>query len=122
MSTAICRWRAKGSKPRSRPEREALPLSWTATRVEAGVRRGAPIRLFVDGREISAFAGESVAAALLAAGIRALRETGREHAPRGLFCGMGVCFDCLVSVDGRPNLRACMTPVAEGMRVETRRS
>jgi predicted molibdopterin-dependent oxidoreductase YjgC len=97
-------------------------LSWTATRVEAGVRRSRPVRLSVDGREIVAFAGETIATALLAAGVRAMRETGREHAPRGLFCGMGVCFECLVSVDGRPNVRACVTPLVEGMRVVTRRT
>jgi predicted molibdopterin-dependent oxidoreductase YjgC len=76
----------------------------------------------VDGRAIGAFAGETVATALLAAGIRAVRESPSERAPRGLFCGMGVCFECLVQVDGRPNLRACVTPVAEGMRVVTRRT
>jgi predicted molibdopterin-dependent oxidoreductase YjgC len=97
-------------------------LSWSATRLEDGVRRGAAVRLSVDGRGIPAFAGESVAAALLAAGIRALRETGREKAPRGLYCGMGVCFECLVQIDGRPNLRACMTSVADGMHVVTRQT
>ena len=102
---------------RPRSKREDPRLSWTATRVETAVRRGRPVRLFVDGREIAAFAGETIATALLAAGIRAMRETGREQAPRGLFCGMGVCFECLVSVDGRPNVRACVTPVVDGMRV-----
>ena len=97
-------------------------LSWTATRLGDGVHRGAAVRLSVDGREIVAYAGESVATALLASGIRVVRETGREQAPRGLFCGMGVCFECLVSIDGRPNLRACMTPVADGMRVVTRQT
>ena len=41
-------------------------------------------------------------------------------APRGIFCGMGVCFDCLVTVDGLAEQRACMTPVRRGMRVQTR--
>jgi predicted molibdopterin-dependent oxidoreductase YjgC len=101
---------------------EDFPLSWTATRLEDGVRRGDPVRLSLDGREIGAFAGESVATALLASGVRVVRETAREQAPRGLFCGMGVCFECLVTIDGRPNLRACMTPVADGMRVVTRKA
>jgi aerobic-type carbon monoxide dehydrogenase small subunit (CoxS/CutS family) len=60
-----------------------------------------------------------VAAALLAAGKRSLRVTPRRGEPRGLFCGMGVCFDCLVEVDGRPSVRACRTTVKAGMRVET---
>ncbi len=83
----------------------------------AGVARGAPLRLLFEGRELTAYLGESVAAALLAAGVRTLGH-GPDGGPRGLYCGMGACFECRVTVDGRPNLRACMTPVAPGMRVE----
>lgn len=74
----------------------------------------------VDGRPVAARPGMTVAAALLAAGRRTWRRTA-QGAPRGLFCGMGVCFDCLLTVDGAPNVRACVTPVAPGMRVETER-
>ena len=81
----------------------------------------APLRLTFDGRPITARPGQSVAAALLAAGIRAWRTTRRRGRPRGLFCGIGVCHDCLMVVDGRPNVRACMTPVSEGMRAEIQR-
>jgi predicted molibdopterin-dependent oxidoreductase YjgC len=77
------------------------------------------IRLTFDGVGLRAVAGQTVAAALMAAGRRAWRLTSRRGEPRGLFCGMGVCYDCLVRVDGRPNVRACLAPVAEGMRVET---
>ncbi len=90
------------------------------TRIEAGVRRGAPLRITFEGLEIPAHEGESVAAALLAAGIRTLRHTERNGAPRGLFCGMGICFECRMMIDGRPNLRACMTPVRAGMRVRSK--
>ena len=69
-----------------------------------------------DGRPVPARRGESVAAALTAAGITTLRTT-RSDRPRGLFCGMGVCQDCLVEIDGRPNLRACMTKVDGPMAV-----
>lgn len=69
-----------------------------------------------EGQEIIAQEGQSLAAALTQAGIRAFRETAKD-AQRGIFCGMGVCQDCLVSVDGTPNLRACMTPVQDGMNV-----
>jgi predicted molibdopterin-dependent oxidoreductase YjgC len=72
----------------------------------------------VDGRLISAEAGQTVAAALIGAGIVVFRHTPA-GAPRGLFCGMGVCFDCLVTVDGLAEQRACMTPVQRGMRVQT---
>jgi aerobic-type carbon monoxide dehydrogenase small subunit (CoxS/CutS family) len=60
--------------------------------------------------------GQTVAAALLASGRRVLRRTAT-GAPRGVFCGMGVCFDCLVTVDGQADRRACITPARPGMRV-----
>ena len=72
---------------------------------------GPPVRLRFDGREIEALEGETIAAALAAADIVAVRQA-RSGAPRGPFCGMGVCFDCLVTVDGRPSQRACLTKVA----------
>jgi predicted molibdopterin-dependent oxidoreductase YjgC len=73
----------------------------------------------VDGRLIPTEAGQTVAAALIGAGIVVFRHTPA-GAPRGIFCGMGVCFDCLVTVDGLAEQRACMTPVQRGMRVQTR--
>ena len=76
------------------------------------------MRLLFDGREIEALQGETVAAALAANEIVAVRQT-RSGAPRGPYCGMGVCFDCLVVIDGEPSRRACVTFAAEGMRVET---
>ena len=60
-------------------------------------------------RAVSAFAGETVAAVLLAEGIRVLRYTTKRGEPRGVYCGMGICFDCLVTLNGRPNVRACQT-------------
>lgn len=73
--------------------------------------------ILVDGQPIPARGGQTVAAALLAAGQRVLRYTP-QGAPRGLFCGMGVCFDCLVIVDGQIAQRACLTPVRSGMQVQ----
>jgi NADH dehydrogenase/NADH:ubiquinone oxidoreductase subunit G len=78
-----------------------------------------PLTVEVDGELVAAYAGESVATVLLALGQQVFRHTERKHAPRGLYCGMGVCFDCLVTIDGIENVRACMTPVAEGMVIET---
>lgn len=69
------------------------------------------IEITVDDATILARPGESLAAAMTAAGIRAFRSTA-SGAERGIFCGMGVCEDCLVEVDGKPNRRACMTKVA----------
>jgi len=79
----------------------------------------APIRIVFEGRNVTAAPGQSVAAALLAAGIFRLRSTSASAAPRGAYCMMGVCFDCLLVVDGVLNTQACMTQVRDGMLVET---
>jgi sarcosine oxidase subunit alpha len=73
----------------------------------------------IDGRPTPAHEGETVAAVLLAEGHRKFRHADKTAAPRGIFCGMGVCYDCLVTVDGVPNVRACMTQVRNGMVIET---
>ena len=80
---------------------------------------GATLTLKVDGKEIRARLGDTVAAALLAAGIERCRTTPVSGAPRAPYCLMGVCFDCLVSIDGIGSRQACLTPVRDGMRVET---
>ena len=81
-----------------------------------GLERGPAIRLTVDGRRVIAYAGETLAAVLLAEGHAATRRT-RGGSPRGVYCGMGVCFECLVVVDGVPNTRACVTWVRNGMEI-----
>ena len=73
----------------------------------------------VDGRLVPAESGQTIAAALIGAGIAVFGHTAT-GAPRGIFCGMGVCFDCLVTVDSLADQRACMTPARRGMRVQTR--
>jgi sarcosine oxidase subunit alpha len=77
------------------------------------------IQIQVDGKPIEAYEGETIAAALLASGIRIFHLSRKNKEPRGLFCGMGVCYECLVTVDGTNDVRACLTPVIEGMQVET---
>lgn len=72
-----------------------------------------------DGRSIGFEPGQSIGAALTAAGVRSWRTTRLAGRPRGLFCGIGICFDCLVVVDGRPNERACLTPASDGASVTT---
>ncbi len=81
----------------------------------------AVVRLTLDGRPIEARAGDTVAAALLAAGIDTCRTTPVSGAPRAPYCMMGVCFDCLVTVDGVGNRQGCLVPVAEGMAVAIQR-
>lgn len=75
--------------------------------------------IIVDGKAIPAIEGEPIAAALLAAGIRKFRVTERDKKPRGIYCGIGCCTDCIMTVDGQPNVRTCVTPVRNGMIVET---
>jgi aerobic-type carbon monoxide dehydrogenase small subunit (CoxS/CutS family) len=72
-----------------------------------------------NGASCHATPGESLAAALLSSGVRSLRRSRRTGEPRGVYCGIGLCFDCIVTVDGRPNARACMTLAEDGMRVES---
>src|SRR5208283_1067413 len=79
---------------------------------------GAAISIRFDGQDIPALAGETVAAALSAAGIVTFRRTPG-GAPRGLHCGMGACFDCVVTIDGRIGQRACLAKVADGMQVNS---
>jgi predicted molibdopterin-dependent oxidoreductase YjgC len=80
-----------------------------------------PVAVTIDGEPFEARAGDSVAAALLASGRVASCITPIAGAPRGPFCMMGACFDCLVTLDGVPNQQACMVSVAPGMRIETQR-
>lgn len=84
----------------------------------ASVPRGVEVRIFVNGKSHKAFEGESVHAALLAAGYRTLRKTAKLQRPRGFFCGMGVCYDCIVTINGIPNQRACMTLVENRMEIK----
>ena len=74
-----------------------------------------------DGQTISAREGDSVAAALMAAGVRALRNTPVSRVPRGPYCLMGVCFECLVEIDGVQNVQSCMVEASDGMRVRSMR-
>jgi predicted molibdopterin-dependent oxidoreductase YjgC len=77
------------------------------------------ITLHVDGKKITAYEGEMIATALVAAGYKAFRYTSKSGEPRGIFCAIGRCTDCVMEVNGRPNVRTCVTPVEEGMRVST---
>ncbi len=72
-----------------------------------------------DGRPVPFTHGQTVGAALWANGVRSWRRTRVAGRPRGLFCGIGVCFDCLVEVDGRPDQRACLVPARPGALVRT---
>jgi NADPH-dependent 2,4-dienoyl-CoA reductase/sulfur reductase-like enzyme len=79
---------------------------------------GQSITFQFDGQTIKALEGETIAAALSAVGITTFRHTP-SGAPRGAFCGMGACYDCVVTVDDRIRQRACMTPAVDGMTVSS---
>lgn len=87
-----------------------------------GSQRGPTFTFRFDGDPVVAHSGETVAAALLAAGHRELRRTRVDGSPRGLFCAIGTCFDCLVTVDGSGPVRACLTPASRDLEVERPRA
>lgn len=82
---------------------------------------GAAVTVSLDGQPVEAREGDSVAAALLAAGIEHCRTTPVSGAPRAPYCMMGVCFDCLVTVDGVGNRQGCLVQVREGMQIRMQR-
>lgn len=75
----------------------------------------------VDGKEIVAFKGEMIASALWANGIRIFRYTNKLKQPRSIFCAIGRCTDCVMTVNNIPNIRTCVTQVEDGMRIVTQR-
>jgi len=83
------------------------------------ITRGAPFEIEVDGQPVMAYEGETLATAMQAAGIRAFATHAQPHPSSRLFCGMGTCYQCLVTVDGQPNYQACRTLARPGMKVET---
>jgi predicted molibdopterin-dependent oxidoreductase YjgC len=83
------------------------------------LREREEITIYFDGKPLTARKDEPVAAALLAAGIRVFRTTKKRGESRGVFCAIGRCTDCMMTVDGVPNVRTCVTPVREGMDVRT---
>ncbi len=76
-------------------------------------------RLVVNGQPATAAPGDTVATALLLAGVGPFRRTMKSAAPRAAYCGMGVCFECLVTIDGVGNRQACLEPVHDGMVIKT---
>jgi predicted molibdopterin-dependent oxidoreductase YjgC len=94
-------------------------MAVTETHPILGERQRKTGPFWFDGRELKGYIGEPIAVSLLANGIRAFRTTEKKQEPRGLFCGIGQCNDCVVVVNGIPNVRSCVTLLEEGMRVES---
>jgi len=77
------------------------------------------LTIFFDGKPVKGYEGQTVAAILMENGVRTFRYTAKRREPRGLYCGIGQCTDCIMIIDGVPNTKACMTFAKEGMRTET---
>ncbi|WP_040226997.1 (2Fe-2S)-binding protein [Bhargavaea cecembensis] len=76
------------------------------------------VKFLFNGKEYEGIENEPIAAALLANGVRTLRRHEESGSPRGIYCNIGHCFECRVTVDGEQGVRACLTPVKDGMVVK----
>ncbi|MDP2699775.1 (2Fe-2S)-binding protein [Thalassospira sp.] len=81
-----------------------------------------PVSIEFEGQKIDVEQGETVAAALMLAGKRKFQESAVSHAGRGPFCLMGVCFECLVEINGTPNRQACMILAEDGMKIRIQKA
>jgi hypothetical protein len=90
-----------------------------AVRLDDGA--ASPITVFVEGAPVAVRAGDTAAVAAMLAGVTATRLSPVSNRPRAPYCMMGVCFECLMVIDGEPSRQACLEPVREGMRIEVQR-
>ena len=90
--------------------------------VQEEVQRGESFEIEADGERILAYKGETIAAALLAAGKRVCNKTAKKNKPRGMYCGIGICFGCLMIVNGKANTRVCQTLASPNCKVQTQTS
>jgi predicted molibdopterin-dependent oxidoreductase YjgC len=88
-------------------------------RVQEGVEKIKSFEIEVDGDRILAYEGETVAAAMLAAGKRVFNRTSKKKEARGIYCGIGLCFGCLMIINGNSNMRACQTLATPNCKVQT---
>ena len=105
-----------------RTRARSLQVDFNLTREPPSQTNPPTLTILFNGTPVPASPGESAAAALLAAGIQATRQTPVSNTPRGPFCMMGACFDCLATVDGISNTQLCLTPTRNGMTIETQQS
>lgn len=96
-----------------------MPNASEFPRIETGAAEWVEVE--VDGQPIQVRAGDSAAAAVLAAGLLPSRSTPVNSSPRAPYCMMGVCFECLLEIDGMENVQGCMTEVRPGMQIRRQR-
>lgn len=82
------------------------------------VERGDPIAIYINDESVDAYPGETLAAVILAAGYDIMRKTIFSENPRGYYCGMGICCECMVELDDGSRVKACQTLVEDGMKVK----
>lgn len=82
-------------------------------------KKGKAVTFYCDDELINGFEGETIAAALHAAGVKVLKHSIKHHRPRGFYCAIGNCSSCLMEVNDIPNVRVCTEPLVAGMRVKT---
>lgn len=83
------------------------------------LKRGKPVLITVNQKNVTAYEGELVSTVLHCEGIRVFQRKHMNGRPSGIYCGMGICYECLVKINGVPNIRACQTPVEDGMIIST---
>jgi predicted molibdopterin-dependent oxidoreductase YjgC len=83
------------------------------------IKKGRLVTFHYNGQSMEGYEGEPIAVALKASGVLIHRYTKKLHKPRGIFCAIGRCTDCVMVVDGIPNVRTCVTPLKEGMVILT---
>jgi len=81
------------------------------------IERNEEITIKVNGKNVKAYSGETLLAVLIASGFKQIKRSPILNEKRGGLCGMGVCYECLVTVNGEKNLRACMQDVSQGMEI-----
>jgi len=95
-------------------------MNWISEHPILGtIEKGQIVTFFLDGKLMEGCEGEPIAVAIKANGIMIHRYTQKNHEPRGIFCAIGRCTDCVMIVDGVPNIRTCITPLVQGMTVQT---
>ena len=90
-----------------------------STDIHPIVNRGKILNIIINGNDVQAFEGELVSTVLQSEGISVFNLKHKTGKPAGIYCGMGVCYECLVNVDGVPNIRACQTFIKDGMVINT---
>lgn len=85
------------------------------------MKKGKEVEFVFDGKKMRGYEGEPIATALMASEVKTLRYTVKSGSPRGVFCAIGRCTDCVMTVDGIPNVRTCITSLQAGMIVKTQK-